>query len=88
MHIVLIAWLYVIGTMALTSSSWAGGVVLFAGAGLAPALLWLWFAARRARARRDAVDRAAADGEAEGGAPSVREQRVGAGDDGDAKPDQ
>jgi len=74
-HIVVIAWLYVIGTMALTSATLAGGMAFFVGAGLAPVLLWLAWAARRARAR---------------GRPpgSGLEQKMRGGDDADAEPDQ
>lgn len=53
MHIVLIAWLYVTLTMALTMDSIAGGVALFALLGLAPVAIAGWFAARRLRARRE-----------------------------------
>jgi membrane protein implicated in regulation of membrane protease activity len=49
MHIVVIAWLYVILMMALTSASLPGGVALFAGAGLAPVLLLAWLLRRRSR---------------------------------------
>ena len=51
MHIVIIAWLFVTFTMALTMKSALMGVALFAGLGLAPVLLLLAFAARRFRSR-------------------------------------
>ncbi|MFO1396356.1 MAG: hypothetical protein U1F48_04765 [Burkholderiales bacterium] len=56
MHIVVIAWLFVIGVMALALSSALAGIAWFVGAGLAPVLLLVWLAARRARVsarRRD-----------------------------------
>jgi len=74
-HIVVIAWLYVIGTMALTSSTLVGGLAFFAGAGVAPVLLWLMWAARRARARRRPPR-------------SGLEQHVRGGDDSDTEPDE
>jgi hypothetical protein len=77
MYIVIIAWTYIIGVMALTSDSVAGGLALFAFAGLAPALAWLWVAARRARARI-----------ARNRPESVLEQQVRSGDHPDAEPDQ
>ena len=52
MHIVVLAWLYVIGTMALTFGSALGGAAFFAAAGLAPVALLAWLALRRHRARR------------------------------------
>jgi len=75
MHIVILAWLYVIGMMALTSVTLTGGLALFAGAGLSPVLLWVWLAARRARARQRR-------------ARSGLEQHVRGGNDGDAESDQ
>jgi uncharacterized membrane protein YhaH (DUF805 family) len=74
MHIVVLAWLYVIGMMALTSDSVAGGLAFFAVAGLAPVLVVLWIAVRRVRSRRRPQ--------------SVLEHEVRAGDDGDAEADQ
>jgi hypothetical protein len=74
MHIVIVAWVYVIGMMALTSDSVAGGLAFFAVAGLAPVLVVLWIAARRARSRRRPQ--------------SVLEHDVRAGDDRDAEADQ
>jgi len=74
-HIVILAWVYVIGMMALTSATWTGGLALFAGAGLSPVLLWVWLAARRARARQRRPR-------------SGLEQHVRGGNDGDAESDQ
>ena len=51
MHIVVIAWLFVTFTMALTMKSGLMGVALFAGLGVAPVLLLLAVAARRFRSR-------------------------------------
>ncbi len=75
MHIVAIAWLYVIGAMALTSATVVGGAAFFAAAGLAPVLLWLLLAGRRARTRRRTVG-------------SGFEQEVRRGNDADAESDQ
>ena len=72
MHLVVMAWLFVIGTMAMTSSSVLGGIALFA-AGLAPVALYAWVKLRRVRRARDG---------------SVREERVHARDDPDARGDQ
>lgn len=52
MHIVLIAWLYVIGMMALTSDSVLGGIALFGIVGIAPVLMIVALAVRRMRAAR------------------------------------
>jgi hypothetical protein len=76
-YIVLITWIYVIGMMALTSETAAGGVAFFAAAGLVPALGVLWIAARNARSRAGRK-----------GPRSVLEGEVRAGDDGDAQADQ
>jgi hypothetical protein len=74
MHILVIAWLYVIGTMALTASSALAGIALFAVAGLLPVLACLaWLVRSQSRARRRA---------------SGLEQHVHAGDDPDAEADQ
>jgi len=53
MHIVILAWLFVTFTMALTFHSGAAGVAFFAGAGLAPVALYAWLAIRRRRALRE-----------------------------------
>jgi hypothetical protein len=55
MHIVIIAWLFVIFTMALTMKSWLMGVALFAALGLGPVLLYLALALRRFRSRATKV---------------------------------
>ena len=52
MHLVLIAWVYVIGMMALTSGSIVGGLLLFVLAGLLPGLAIVAFLGRRLRERR------------------------------------
>jgi len=76
MHIVVMAWLFVIGTMALTSASVLGGLAFFAGAGVAPVAFYAWIKLRRLRAMRGAVGR------------SVRQEPVDGGDDADARRDQ
>ena len=57
MHIVVIGWLFVIGTMALTLSSPLAAIAFFVCAGVAPVALAVWLAARRAGG--DATARAA-----------------------------
>jgi hypothetical protein len=73
MHIVILAWLYVTFTMALTLSNALAGVALFLVGGLGPVLAWGVLAARRGRNRR---------------AASMREHDVRAGDDAHAQQDQ
>ncbi len=70
MHILVIAWLYVIAMVAMTASSLLSGAVLFVIAGLGPVLLIFGWAVRRSRAARRAR--------------SGLEQHVDEGDDGDA----
>lgn len=53
MHIVIIAWLFTIGVMALALSSALAGVAWFVGAGLLPVLLLVWLLARRRREGQD-----------------------------------
>ncbi len=72
MHIVVIAWLFVIGLMALTLRPLAG-VAFFLGVGLAPVALGAWIALRLMKRRASA---------------SVLEQQVHAADDRDAQSDQ
>ncbi len=81
MHIVVMAWLFVIGTMALTWTSVLGGVAFFAAVGVAPVALCLWIAVRRLRARAKA--RAAPPAR-----PSASQDRVRGGDHADAGRDQ
>jgi len=55
MHIVVIAWLWVILMMSITASSVTGGVLTFVFLGIAPCALLLWLfggAGRRSRKRR------------------------------------
>ena len=47
MHVVIIGWLFVIGTMALTLSSPLAAAALFVGGGLGPVALAVWLASRR-----------------------------------------
>ena len=81
MHIVIMAWLFVIGTMALTSTSVVGGVAFFAFAGVAPLAFYAWITLRRLNARGRTAASAAES-------PSVRQQRVDGGDDADTGRDQ
>jgi hypothetical protein len=53
MHLVIIAWLFVIFTMALTMRSALAGIALFAALGVAPVALYMSLAIRRARRRRE-----------------------------------
>jgi hypothetical protein len=55
MHIVILAWLFVTFTMALTLRP-LSGAAFFLCAGLAPVALYGWLALRRRRARRAPVD--------------------------------
>jgi hypothetical protein len=55
MHLVIMAWLFVIGTMALTMSSVLAGLAFFAGAGLAPVALYAWLKLRRTGASRSVL---------------------------------
>ena len=55
MHIVIMAWLFVIGTMALTMSSVLAGLAFFAGAGVAPVALYGWLKLRRTGASRSVL---------------------------------
>jgi len=77
MHLVIMAWLFVIGTMALTWSSVPGGIAFFAAAGVAPVAFYAWVKLRHLRAGRGARTRA-----------SLLQERVHHGDDGDAGGDQ
>ena len=81
MHIVIMAWLFVIGTMALTSTRVGGGGAFFAFAGGAPLAFYAWIKRRRLTARRRTAASAAES-------PSVRQQRVDGGDDADTGRDQ
>ena len=52
-HLVILAWLFVIFTMALTMRSALAGIAMFVGLGLAPVALYMAIAIRRARRRRE-----------------------------------
>ena len=52
MHIVIMAWLFVTLTMALTFRSGLAGAAFFLAAGVAPVALYAWLAVRRRRAQR------------------------------------
>lgn len=53
MHLVIIAWLFVVFTMALTMKSALAGVAIFTILGLLPVLVYFAIALRRLRARRE-----------------------------------
>ena len=53
MHLVILAWLFVIFTMALTMRSALAGIAMFVGLGLAPVALYMAIVQRRSRARRE-----------------------------------
>ncbi len=53
MHLVLIAWLYVIGVIALNAAHAVLGLLLFVSVGLGPVLGWLVMRARQLRSRRE-----------------------------------
>ena len=53
MHLVIMAWLFVIFTMALTMRSALAGIAMFVGLGLVPIALYMAIAMRRARRRRE-----------------------------------
>lgn len=54
MYIVAIAWLYLIGVLALTRATFIGGLALFIALGVIPLLLLASVAARRMRRMREA----------------------------------
>ena len=78
MHIVIIAWLFITFTMALTMRSALAGIALFVALGVAPVALLVAVSVRRVRMRR-ARDAALA---------SVRQRDVDARDDADPERDQ
>lgn len=53
MHLVVLAWLYVVFAMSLTMDSLAAGVAMFAVLGVAPVGLWVLLRVRRLRAQRE-----------------------------------
>jgi len=55
MHLVIMAWLFVIGTMALTMSGVLAGLAFFAVAGLAPVALYAWLKLGRTGASRSVL---------------------------------
>lgn len=57
MHIVVLAWLFVTFTMALTMHSALAGIAFFVALGLAPVGLLVALLARRARMRRERMAR-------------------------------
>lgn len=60
MHIVIIAWLFVVLMMAITEKSVVGGVLTFVLYGLAPCALLLWLVATQRKALRQHRERKAA----------------------------
>jgi hypothetical protein len=81
MHIVIIAWLFVILMMAITEKSVIGGVMTFVFYGLAPCALMLWLVATHRRNLRLHRQRKAAAG-------SMRHEQPEDGDGAHAQPDQ
>lgn len=57
MHLVILAWLFVISTMALTMKSALAGIAFFVALGLGPVLLYFAIVMRRFRARREREQR-------------------------------
>lgn len=57
-HIVLAAWLFVVGTMALASDSAVGGLAFFAVAGVAPLVFYAFVKLRRLASRSGLEQRA------------------------------
>jgi hypothetical protein len=62
-HIVIAAWLFVIGTMALTFASALGGAAFFAAAGVAPVAFYAWVKLRRLRMPRSVREQGVDDGD-------------------------
>ncbi len=60
MHIVIIAWLFVVLMMAITEKSAVGGVLTFVLYGLAPCALLLWLVATQRKALKQHRQRRAA----------------------------
>lgn len=83
MHIIVIAWIWVILMMAITERSFVAGVMTFLFYGLAPCVLLLWLIATQRKFRKRKSHKQAAPL----GADSVREEQVKGGDRQDAKPD-
>ena len=80
MHIVVIAWLWVILMMAITERSVVGGVMTFVFYGLAPCMLLLWMIATQRKFKR--AKKAALERE------SMREEQVESRDGKDTEADQ
>lgn len=81
MHIVIIAWLFVILMMAITEKSVTGGVMTFVFYGLAPCALMLWLVASHRRNLRLHRQRKAA-------ANSMSHEQAEDSNGSDAQPDQ
>lgn len=68
MWIVAIAWIYVVGLMAVTEKSIVAGVMTFVGYCVIPlSILFYLTGGKRRRARREAAESASRDGVADGG---------------------
>lgn len=76
MHIIAIAWLWVVLMLAITQKSLIAGGALFLALGVGPVALYAALAVRRLRARRGAAR------------ASVVEERVHPADHRDTQPDQ
>lgn len=83
MHIVVIAWLWVILMMAITERTFIAGVLTFLFYGLAPCTLLLWLIATQRKFRKHKSPKQARPSDEE----SVREEQVEGGDRQDAKAD-
>lgn len=78
MHIVIIAWLFVILMMAITEKSVVGGVLTFVLYGLAPCALMLWLVATQRKAlKQHQLRKAAAQSVAEENAKNPDGQDAG-----------
>lgn len=83
MHIVVIAWLWVILMMAIAERTFIAGVLTFLFYGLAPCTLLLWLIATQRKFRKLKSQKQARPS----GVDSVREEQVEGGDRQDAKAD-
>ncbi len=83
MHIIVIAWLWVILMMAITERSFVAGVLTFLFYGLAPCVLLLWLIATQRKFRRLKSQKQTKPS----GVDSVREEQVESGDRQHAKAD-
>jgi chorismate-pyruvate lyase len=68
MHVVLIAWLYVVVMISVVSDSLLKGIVRFLFLGAIPLGLWMWFNLQRRRRQLEAAQNEATQAEREDGA--------------------